>query len=371
MQTSPTEVHATPTAKALQVSDNNNGSPDSNKVSHMDTTGAVVTFTKTRPESLGKLDVAIPEDAYEAGKIGTVRLIIRNSFDLPVDILEIQRPRSSYLTDIAEKSVSVCKQDGEASTDNAVSKFLRRSLSGATKVAVSGVSFAGMSAEFTPVQPEMNISAQKGSKVTVDRDFSRFHRVNIVAEQGSDVELVSQPTAVKPTPKQRIEPHCEIVAYFQVETNGWLLFKPTRMNLDTQIRYTVCGQERTQVVSCSLDVKPPLSSVVLGSLSGAFLGALARSLQPLTAGGLPKWSFEAFVVGTGSAMVLSLIATIALSRKSGAQGFITVEDFFGGFVIGTLIGYQGSGYFNKSILPQLEHAGGVVGVQTNLPPVTP
>jgi hypothetical protein len=54
-------------------------------------------------------------------------------------------------------------------------------------------------------------------------------------------------------------------------------------------------------------------------------------------------------------MVLSLIATVALSRKSGSQGFITVEDFFGGFVIGTLIGYQGAGYFNQHLLTQIQH----------------
>ena len=48
---------------------------------------------------------------------------------------------------------------------------------------------------------------------------------------------------------------------------------------------------------------------------------------------------------------MSLIATIALARKTGTQGFITVEDFFGGFVVGALIGYGGSEYFEKAIMP--------------------
>jgi F0F1-type ATP synthase assembly protein I len=48
---------------------------------------------------------------------------------------------------------------------------------------------------------------------------------------------------------------------------------------------------------------------------------------------------------------MSLIATIALSRKTGTQGFITVEDFFGGFVVGALIGYGGSAYFERAIIP--------------------
>lgn len=48
---------------------------------------------------------------------------------------------------------------------------------------------------------------------------------------------------------------------------------------------------------------------------------------------------------------MSLIAAIALSRKTSTQGFITIEDFFGAFVIGALIGYGGSEYFERAILP--------------------
>jgi hypothetical protein len=163
--------------------------------------------------------------------------------------------------------------------------------------------------------------------------------------------------------KQRVEPHCEIVAYFQIQTNGWLLFKPARMDLNTQICYTVNGQLRTQVSSCCLDVKPPLKSIVIGSLLGAALGSLARSLQPLAAEPNPAWKWGPFAVGTGSAMVLSVMATVALSRRTGAQGFITVEDFFGGFVVGTLIGYQGQSYFDNTVMKQIS----VESVSQNLP----
>lgn len=48
---------------------------------------------------------------------------------------------------------------------------------------------------------------------------------------------------------------------------------------------------------------------------------------------------------------MSLIAAIALSCKTSTQGFITIEDSFGAFVIGALIGYGGSEYFERAILP--------------------
>ena len=51
----------------------------------------------------GRLDVTIPEATYEAGKVSTVRILLRNPFDEPVEILEIQGPRSSHLQEIAAK----------------------------------------------------------------------------------------------------------------------------------------------------------------------------------------------------------------------------------------------------------------------------
>jgi hypothetical protein len=46
---------------------------------------------------------------------------------------------------------------------------------------------------------------------------------------------------------------------------------------------------------------------------------------------------------------MSIIAAIGLSRKSGNQGVVTVEDFYGGFLVGALIGYGGSAVFERTV----------------------
>jgi len=58
---------------------------------------------------------------------------------------------------------------------------------------------------------------------------------------------------------------------------------------------------------------------------------------------------------------MAVIATIALSRKTGAQGFITVADFFGGFFVGVLISYEGTSYFEEILRKQ----GGLIGQQAD------
>jgi hypothetical protein len=117
--------------------------------------------------------------------------------------------------------------------------------------------------------------------------------------------------------------------------------------LSTQINYRIKGNERTQVISSGFDIKPPLKSMIIGSIIGAFLGTLAKTLNSVQ---LP--SYNIIAVSIGASIVMSLIATIALARKTGTQGFITVEDFFGSFVVGALIGYGGSEYFEKAIIPK-------------------
>jgi hypothetical protein len=45
------------------------------------------------------------------------------------------------------------------------------------------------------------------------------------------------------------------------------------------------------------------------------------------------------------AVILSAVAVIFMARKSDTQSFVSVEDFWGGVLIGFLVGYTGTGFF--------------------------
>jgi hypothetical protein len=327
------------------------------------------------PTSAGRLDVTIPDEIYVAGEPGTVRMVIHNAFDVPVEILEIQGPKSTHLKDLADWSArhaapgtapqlgprtapqlaSGAQSQGDAMEDLArkpsfwqkIKNTLSRTVG---VVSVSGVSFAGFSADFSTPRKSIRIHAEKNASVDVKCESSLYDEISIIADEEADVKIIPDAGITDPEtqrdPMQRIAPHCEAVRYFYVLTKGWLLFKPTRINLSTQITYRIQGDERTQVVSSSFEVKPPLTAVVMGAVLGALLGNLAKALRNAQA-----FDLKPFLISMGAATVMSLIATIALSRKSASQGFITVEDFFGGFVVGTLIGYEGPQVFDKAISP--------------------
>jgi len=296
----------------------------------------------------GRLDVTIPEATYEAGKVSTVRILLRNPFDEPVEILEVQGPRSSHLQEIASQSLASNGTNETNQEESLGSKIKNNLIKGLSNIAFTEVSLGGIQVEFPRSEKTLNLSADKNSTIEIERELDPFSTVNIKAEEGAKVTLLQQKESPDYTTKEiiTIEPHCEAVAYFNVSTTGWLFFTPTRQTLSTQIKYRIMDKERTQVVSSGFEIKPPLMSMVIGSIVGAGLGTLAKAFNMTQ---LPAW--QPLLVSVGASMVMALIATISLSRKTGSQGFITVEDFFGGFVVGALIGYGGSEYFEKAIIP--------------------
>lgn len=313
----------------------------------------------------GRLDIALPEAVYEAGKVSIVTILLRNPFNEPVEILEIQGPRSSHLSEVVKDFRATSRNQSSSSNSRQVKRksgWIRSLFQNfneflMTPIDINAINVGGLAIEFPKSKNVLNIDAKPNSETEIDTDLSGYDTVNITVDEGAKVKFSQQteslPEVLQPAEKKSmtIEPHCEAIAYFEISTGGWLFFTPTRRSLSTLVRYRVNNREKTQVITSEFDVRPPLLSMVVGAVIGSVLGTLAKVLNTVkTLEGQP------LIVSLGAAVVMSLIATIALSRKTGTQGFITVEDFFGGFVVGALIGYGGSAYFEKAIIPTMPNS---------------
>lgn len=142
---------------------------------------------------LGRLDVTASEQEFEADKPGLISILIKNPFDLPIEILELVGPRSPHLQD----------QDG---TLEASRKFYR--------------------------SPWNNFLMKLG--LLSPMAFENV-RLAFAHPKGEAIE--------------RVEPHCDTVMYVLVSTRNWMLFKPTVMKLTPRLKYRVDGVEKTQGVS--------------------------------------------------------------------------------------------------------------------------
>ncbi len=290
--------------------------------------------------TFGRLDVSVPDQAFEAGKAGTISILIKNPFNVPIEIIEVVGPKSPHLID----------NDDEITPERTHKKSAWEFFKSRMGLIDYRVGVAGVEFQFHRADPgrKITINADPNSTLTVVRDFSPYDNVKINAAEGSNVTVAppEDSTTIRGEQIQRVEPHCDTVMYVTVSTRSWLFFEPTILNLNSQLIYRIGGEEKTQVISTSISVKPPIKAMVVGAVLGGALGSLAKTLQSANA-----LEFTSAMISLGSASVMSLIAAIALSRRSGSQGFITVEDFYGGFAVGALIGYSGSEYFEQAILP--------------------
>jgi len=95
-----------------------------------------------------------------------------------------------------------------------------------------------------------------------------------------------------------------------------------------------------------LSIRSSIYSIIAGSALGGLLGSLSRIIQITQ--GLPS---QAIVVSNLFsvivAVILSSMAIIFIARKSDAQSFVSVEDFWGGVLIGFLVGYSGTTFFES------------------------
>jgi hypothetical protein len=98
--------------------------------------------------------------------------------------------------------------------------------------------------------------------------------------------------------------------------------------------------------SMNVSLKAALRSVILGGTLGGLFGSLARSLQVAkTLSVLAHHNLGTSIGALLLAVILSGAAIIFSARKTDAQSFVTVEDFWGGILVGFLIGYSGTAAF--------------------------
>jgi hypothetical protein len=140
-----------------------------------------------------------------------------------------------------------------------------------------------------------------------------------------------------------------VVKQFVLCTRRWLFFAPLTHAFQIQVSYSVDHIDHTGTISYEQRIAAPLRAVALGGIAGAAAGSILKSLtQPWTGLG-------SFILALCAAMLASVAVTIAFARKASAQPIISIEDFWGGSLIGFSVGFFGfdqfAGLFKTKLPP--------------------
>jgi hypothetical protein len=293
----------------------------------------------------GVLAVQVKAPPVIAGTVTTVTLVVRNPFSDPVIIDSIEAPASAPL--LPKRALGQAEAEASGKRGEA---FGRPSFFGsiwrwASSIEVRELSVGPLVASFPAEQGrEINVSLEPKSKFTVKSPFGPRDKVNISAKENSEVTFdIPEGSRTPDKPSRVIPAHQDDIASFEICTAHWLLVSPKVLDLYAVIRYRIGTAQRSQVVPFSIAIRPPLTAIICGGIAGGVLGYAAHQLTAANR------SFELIPTAFGIAgvIVMAFILGIVLSRQENTKGFVTLEDFYGAFVVGVMLGYTGTGYFEE------------------------
>jgi hypothetical protein len=190
--------------------------------------------------------------------------------------------------------------------------------------------------------------ASHSSKIRVDSGIIRNVTIQepwLVAENRArtqEVELQSSLPA-----DAGLQPGNTVVFTMVIQAKNAIMMSPSKFRLQFSVNYNFPAVDTTTVhtntISQEISIRAPVYSVMLGAVIGGFFGSLARVLAPAT----PSATTISPAISVLLSVILGAAAVVFLARKSDAQAFVSVEDIWGGALIGFLVGYSGTSFFDQ------------------------
>lgn len=199
-----------------------------------------------------------------------------------------------------------------------------------------------------------------------DKQVTRVGRLEFYDPQVEAGLLLSRTVKLKSSlpPGSALQPGSTVVYTIVLNVKKSLIFTPTQYRLQFNVNYSFsqeiprnievaiegADQVLTNTIAHELAIRPSVYSLIIGAMLGGFIGSSAKLLQTT-----PSESWQTLtgvnlissLVTIAVAVILSGMAIIFMARKSDAQSFVSIEDFWGGLLIGFLVGYTGTSFFES------------------------
>ena len=365
---------------------------------------------QTMERGLLDLSVALSTRNITAGKQFAIFVLVKNPFDKPVWVRQVHVSLPSELKLAEAKRKEKQKRGEKNSNENDFQRRKEEQMFRLeTKLNILNTEFIKASERFsnnnsldediknfinkvetkiTEVKDELknlveenqtNIRIGSGSSVNNIKVISKQPNIEFGNEVSIDCLELYDPESFRDVSAQAqkvdlesslpknvaLQPGSTVVYTAVLYVERSLVFSPSQYRLQFNVNYSFHakkalssneeyeqGEEAifTNTAAHELSIRPSVYSVITGAGLGGLTGAVARLLQVTTS---EKWQlFSSIDIFTSSitivvAVILSGIAVVFMARKSEAQSFVSVEDFWGGLLIGFLVGYTGTSFFEQ------------------------
>lgn len=338
----------------------------------------VVTDAQSRSEQgLGLLDLSVDLSVPEvfSGTEFTLYLHVKNPFAFPIWVKSVElalptqlvgRPSGGDMT-LRHSNARLLRREaqrklrGVAELENQIQKDLSQAHEHLREeLAARRLAYARDLDRLAGLGEGAIVEAENEAEVHIEQ--ARSSRIALRAQNSSVVHVESYQDLREPERVPLLGSLPEKAALQPGSTDVWTIrlgskrspfFIPARYRLQLTVVYGLdvpsegtVSALHANTVTTTVPVRAALWTVLLGGITGGALGSLSRSLQSAVTIGTVFGNRLGTTLGSLLlALLLSGAAVVFSARKAEAQNFITVEDFWGGVVVGFLIGYSGTAAF--------------------------
>jgi hypothetical protein len=300
-----------------------------------------------------RLSIMTSSPQVAAGTDFSIFVVIQNPFDIPITVYQVQTHIPIELIDVNRLRIEQAKSEKEStprSWTTMIYDWLINLLDKGSR-SYSGIAIA-VGTDFDPeatqeyIKTEINLTqARIGDNVTVSGVQFAFPQ-NPSSEELDRIfhRLSNYQKGLIPV---TLQPGDSIVKQFVLRIPSWLLFTPLTHMFQIQVNYSSDGVDHSDTIAYQQSIRATIGAMALGAIIGAVIGNSLKSLTEPSAANLS-------ILQTMAASILASIAVvIAFARKSTAQPIVSVEDFWGGALIGFTTGFFGFdrffGLFSSSL----------------------
>jgi len=296
------------------------------------------------PVTIQGVSTLLPVDLYDVNATARLKEQLKTKNDLEVYRYDLLKQfGANNITKIRTKSEGILRAYFKGIFNLAASLFLPFS-----KDFLEDVIDTSASAIATVAERSSQSSVQKLANLTA----SMLAPAQYEIQQGLSQEEIRQRVgaimealekeykhnlAVEVNKPIVMQPGDSITNVFVLKTRKGWNFTPTSYNLDVTVQYHIDLTDHHQTIPYALDIQAAPGSTIWGAVLGSIFGVLAAETKILFEG---QWLLVAPKMVVSA--ILSAFAVIAFARKAGVQPIIAIQDFWGGMLIGFLVGYSGT-----------------------------
>jgi len=277
-----------------------------------------------------------------AGSDFSIFVVIQNPFDVPITIHQVQTHIPVELIDVNGLRLELASREKEVESQSFFASTLKSVKHRLTATnSHSGIAIA-VGTDFDP---------------TIERDFVKLSVDSVLGDNAS-ITGVQFNFPTNPTSEEldrifrrlsdykkglipvQLQPGDSIVKQFVLRTRHWLFFTPLTHRFQIQVNYTGDRVDHTDTIAYEQSIRSTIAAMSIGAACGAVLGTLLKNLSPATAVGDISM-LRALLVST----IAAIAVVVAFARKSSAQPIVSIEDFWGGALIGFTVGFFGFNQF--------------------------